>query len=223
MSPAVPQHYQGVWRRTLLTAPNLYDDRTLVLWMQTAHWHADLRVSADRADCSGCSSLADCSRSQLLSLLKQEGFAGVTIVDGTNCEWRRRMDYHPTGQHDWASMTFSTDCNVLDEYGITAEYAERWEREQGSESSGLVARSRGAEGPILWLRSGKHFMVIRPRLIGAMQTRALWERVVASRASLEELRCLADFEISYGLIEASYGCILHSTLPWRERQKIALP
>ena len=222
-SPVVPHHYQGVWRRAFLTTPNLCDDRTLVLWMQTARWHADLRVPVDRADCSRCSSLADCNRSQLLSLLKQEGFAGVTVVDGANCEWQRQMDYHPTGRPDCASMRFSHCCNTLDEYGIAEEYAERWERELDSELSGLIARSNFAEGRVLWLRSGKCFMMVRPRLMDVMETRAIWERTAAGQAVLEELRRLADFEISYGLIEADHGCILHSTLPWREWQKIALP
>ncbi|WP_286730893.1 hypothetical protein [Thiomonas sp. 13-64-67] len=140
----VPQRYQGVWRRTLLTAPEVYDDRTLVLWMQTARWHADLRIPADRPDCASCGSLADCSRTQLLCLLRQEGFAGITVVSGTSCEWRRLMDYHPKGLRDRGEMAFSTCASALDEYGIEADYAERWERDPASDQSGWVARSSSA-------------------------------------------------------------------------------
>jgi hypothetical protein len=219
----VPQRYQGVWRRTLLTAPEVYDDRTLVLWMQTARWHADLRIPADRPDCSGCTSLAECSRAQLLCLLKQEGFAGITTVNGTSCEWRRQMDYHPKGWRDRGEMAFSTCARALDEYGIEADYAERWERDPASDQSGWVARSSSAAGPVLWLRSGKRFMLARPRAMDATETLAIWSRASANRASIEELRRLADFEISYGVITGDDGCILHSTLPWRELQSVVLP
>lgn len=223
MEGAVPHRYRGVWRRTLLTAPGLYDDRTLVLWMQTARWHADLRIPAERADCAGCASLADCNRSQLLCLLKQEGFAGVTTVNGTRCEWHRIMDYHPKGQRDWGDMAFSTCFNALDEYGIEAEYAERWERDVAGDQSCWVAHGGNASGSILWLRSGKRFMSVRPRAMDAAETKAIWERVTVRRASVEELRRLADFEISYGVIHGDHGSILYSTLPWREMHRISLP
>ncbi|WP_449370610.1 hypothetical protein [Thiomonas sp.] len=211
--------------------------------MQTARWHADLRIPADRPDCAGCSSVADCSRTQLLCLLKQEGFAGTTTVNGTSCEWHRLMDYHPKGQRDHGDMAFSSCFNALDEYGIEADYAERWERDPASDRSGCIARSDSAEGPVHWLRSGKRFMLIRPRAMDAAapspvapyrlqirpramdaaETLATWERVGLKRASVGELRRLADFEISYGVITEDRGCILHSTLPWRELQSIALP
>jgi len=223
MNGTVPRHYQGVWRRALLTSPAVYDDRTLVLWMQTARWHADLRIPAERPDCSGCTSITDCSRVQLLCLLKQEGFAGITTVNRTRCEWHHLMDYHPRGRRDWGDMAFSTCTNALDEYGIEADYAERWERDPAGDQSGWVARSSSAAGQVLWLRSGKRFMSIRPRAMDATETLAAWGRVAANRASVEELRRLADFEISYGVITADQGCILHSTLPWREMNTIPLP
>jgi hypothetical protein len=223
MASPVPQHYQGVWRRALLTSPEIYDDRTLVLWMQTARWHADLRIPADRPDCTDCTSLADCSRAQLLCLLQQEGFAGMTVVTGTRCEWKRQFDYHPKGQRDCGSMAFSTCTNALDEYGIEADYAERWERDPASDHPGRIARSSSADGPVHWLRSGRRFMLVRPRAMDVTDTMAIWARVAINRASVEELRRLADFEISYGTITEDHGCILHSTLPWRELQSIVLP
>jgi hypothetical protein len=36
------------------------------------------------------------------------------------------------------------------------------------------------------------------------------------------LRQLADFEISFGRVEAQQWCVLHSTLPWREGKVLAL-
>ncbi|MDD4887822.1 MAG: hypothetical protein PHO64_13020, partial [Thiomonas sp.] len=124
---------------------------------------------------------------------------------------------------DRGEMAFSTCAGALDEYGIEADYAERWERDPASDQSGWIARSSSAEGPVLWLRSGKRFMLARPRAMDATETLTIWSRASANRASIEELRRLADFEISYGVITADHGCILHSTLPWRELQSVVLP
>ncbi len=223
MSYTVPPHYQGLWRRTLLTAPGLRDDTTLVLWMQTAQWHADLRIPADRPPCEGRRSVHDCSHDELLGLLRQEGFAGITQVQGDTCEWLRQLDYRPSGRRDLGCMAFASTLDAIDEYGVEADYAERWEREPASDQTGWVARSRSAEGPVLWLRSGRRFMLIRPRAMDATQSRELWACLAAGRATVEELRRLADFEITYGVIAEDDGRILHSTLPWREWQTIALP
>ncbi|MHB9051657.1 MAG: hypothetical protein ACYC3R_07400, partial [Thiomonas delicata] len=124
MSYTVPPHYQGLWRRTLLTAPGLRDDTTLVLWMQTAQWHADLRIPADRPPCEGRRSVHDCSRDELLGLLRQEGFAGITQVQGDTCEWLRQLDYRPSGRRDLGCMAFASTLDAIDEYGVEADYAE---------------------------------------------------------------------------------------------------
>ncbi|OIQ65342.1 hypothetical protein GALL_531020 [mine drainage metagenome] len=163
MDDTIPSHYRGVWRRTLLTATGVRDDSTLVLWMQTARWHADLRIPEDRPDCSGCHSLADCSRAQLLGLLRQEGFAGITTVDGAICEWHRRLDYRPTGRRDLGSMAFSPAFDAIDEVGVESDYAERWEREpQGSGAQGM-AFTPDDQAPGLWLFFGPCFMRVRAR------------------------------------------------------------
>ena len=40
----VPERYRGVWRRNQLDIPGLRDTTTWARWLQTARWHADLRV-----------------------------------------------------------------------------------------------------------------------------------------------------------------------------------
>lgn len=120
-------------------------------------------------------------------------------------------------------MAFSACRQALDEYGIEAEYAERWEREPASSTSGMFAHGSSPEGSVLWLRSGERFMRVRPRVLDTAQAAALWRRAALHLESVATLRLLADFEISYGLIAAHDGCILHSTLPWLECQRVALP
>jgi hypothetical protein len=79
----VPERYRGVWQRTLLETPDMRDTSTTVFWLQTAHWHADIRIPAHRPDFSGAARLANCSPRQLEWLAGQQGFAGVTQVDVT--------------------------------------------------------------------------------------------------------------------------------------------
>ena len=47
----MPPVYHGVWQRTLYAGAgdegrHIEDRTTRVIWLQTAHWHADLRVPA---------------------------------------------------------------------------------------------------------------------------------------------------------------------------------
>ena len=223
MDDAVPSHYEGVWRRTLLTAPGVRDDGTLVLWMQTAQWHADLRIPRDRPDCSGRRSLADCSRTQLLGLLRQEGFAGITTVDGAICEWHRRLDYRPTGRRDLGSMAFSPAFDAIDEEGVESDYVERWEREPNGEGRQGVAFVPDGPTARLWLFVGTCFMRLRERALHADAARIAWQRVQDGSAHDDELRRLADFEISFGTIVQDRGRIVHSTLPWLEGEQVELP
>ncbi|SCC95963.1 conserved protein of unknown function [Thiomonas sp. X19] len=222
MSDNVPPHYQGLWRRILLTAPGVHDDTTRVVWMQTAQWHADLRIPADRPPCEGRTSLHDCNRDELLGLLRQEGFAGITKVQGDTCEWLRRLDYRPTGRRDLGSMAFSSDFDAIDEVGIEANYAERWVREpQGSGEQHMVF-THDVHAPKLCLFSGHCFMRVQDRALHADAARRAWQRVQDGTAHDEELRQLADFEISFGDIAHGQGRIIHSTLPWLEGVRLKL-
>lgn len=222
-TPGVPQHYRGLWRRALLTAPGVRDDTTLVLWMQTPQWHVDLRIPIDRPDCTGCRGLEDCSADQLLGLLRQEGFAGITTVDGDTCEWHRQLDYRPNGRRDIGSMAFTPGFNVIDEFGIEAEYAERWEREPHDNGMQGIALTPDAHAAGLWLFSGPFFMRVRARAMQVDVARTAWQRVHDGSAHDDELRQLADFEISFGNMAHGRGQILHSTLPWLEGTRPEIP
>ena len=220
---AVPQHYRGLWRRALLTAPGVADDTTLVLWMQTPQWHADLRIPIDRPDCTGRAGLEDCSADQLLGLLRQEGFAGITTVDGDTCEWHRQLDYRPNGRRDIGAMCFTPEGDALDEFGIEADYAERWERVPAADGAQASLVDAGGTVPVVWLRSGTHFMRVQQRALAPAESEAAWRAVRAGTADVRTLQRLADFAIDFGDVEGAEGCICHATLPWREGLRIALP
>jgi hypothetical protein len=94
---SVPDRYRGVWSRTLLQTPSLRDGHTIVRWLQTSLWHADLRVpvrarlaAGDAGDHAG----------EAARLALQQGFCGVTEVELSHgeevCAWHRRVDFQPT-------------------------------------------------------------------------------------------------------------------------------
>ena len=43
---AVPANYIGVWQRHLLETTTIKDDSALVFWMQSQHYHIDVRIPA---------------------------------------------------------------------------------------------------------------------------------------------------------------------------------
>lgn len=214
MSGSVPPAYLGLWRRLLLETPEGQDAESRVFWLQTARWHADLRIPAARPDFSQVQSLDECTRQHLEWLLLQEGFAGITQVDGELCEWHRRVDYRFVSWRDIGRMRFQGD--ILEEFGMERQYFERWLKVPLSYRQ-LSAEQVLHDGqPRLLLRAGDDFMHVRPRRISDEDVRGLWLLVEQRRASLDDLRQLADFEISFGTLENGAMRILHSTLPWLE-------
>ncbi|MHB1677212.1 MAG: hypothetical protein ACYCSS_06710 [Sulfuriferula sp.] len=214
MCRAVPVAYQGLWRRTLLETPAGRDIDSIVYWLQTEHWHADLRIPAQRPDFSHVQSLNQCTPVHLQWLLRQEGFAGVTQVDGERCEWHRRMDYRSDVGQDIGNMRFRE--GFLEEFGVERQYRELWRHEP------LAFRRFSAEcmppdAPRqLLLRAGEFFMHVRPRDVRHEAARHLWARVDTHSANLNDMRQLADFEISFGTHQDGELRILLSTLPWLE-------
>jgi hypothetical protein len=206
----VPARYRGVWRRSLLATPDLRDTATIVFWLQTERWHADIRLPAGRPDFSDVEQLADCSAEQLEWLCHQQGFAGITQVDTSVnpeiCSWHRVVDYQsPSTTADAGTMEFEAD--VLIEKGVHAEYLEHWHKLPDSDQGFAVTTESAPSEPLqMLLVAGSYVMRVR-------------ERQAGSGVALEDI---LDFEISFGVREADDWRVLHSTLPWLEGQHFAL-
>ena len=187
----VPDHYRGVWVRTLLETPTLRDTTTFVRWMQTGQWHADLRVP-EAARTPGAQG-RDCTLEQRIS---QQGFSGVTEVthDGATeiCTWHRRFDFlPPRPTPDTGTMVFETPDRVI-ERGIHSEYLEVWERLPESVGVCIALAGRtmtGADSGERLLQTGSCLMRVQP-----------W----------------GEFEISFGHVEQGVWRIERSTIPERE-------
>lgn len=216
--PPVPAAFRGVWRRTLLEGAAIATDTaSTVYWLQTACWHADLRLPAKRPGFAGVASLAETNASQRAWLAGQQGFSGITEVTADTCQWHRHWDFQPpTGGSDIATVIFHEDGMGMEEYGCDVEYHETWRRVPESLGPGGVWLKRDGV-PARLLVAGDCFLLARPRR---------WSFSAGDRLqSLAQVRPeWLDFELSYGRIRGAAlpWQIVHSTLPWREGQCLAV-
>ena len=228
--PAVPLRYRGVWQRTLLQTPVLRDTTTIVYWLQTAHWHADVRLPAERPDFRNVSSLAQCSPSQRAWLMLQQGFAGTTAVttgatgtEGEICTWYRLLDFQPpAAAPDAGAMRFEPDRLV--ETGLDGSYVEHWVSVSGAVGPFAVLRRLHHGAPAtpdeLLLIAGEVVMHVRSRARDWPAGTLPGSAFVALGAQADA--ALLDFEIAFGRRTANGWCILHSTLPWNEGREFAM-
>ena len=232
--PAVPDCYTGVWQRTLLEAPGVVPDvSSRVFWLQTRHWHGDLRLPADRPDFSRCDGLSATTLEQRLWLAGQQGFAGITevravadvdpravITPVTTCQWHRHFDFQPPRrERDIGTMVFVDAGWQLEEYGLEHDYHETWRRlpESVGPTSAWTRAPREAGGGVeLLLVSGACFFLQRAR-------RVAWPPLPAGAALVDLVASggmdeLLDMELSFGRFDPPTGrcTVIHSTLPWRE-------
>jgi hypothetical protein len=224
----VPAAYLGVWRRSLLETPATRDTTSRVLWLQTPRWHADLRLPAGRPDFSGITRLAECDDAQLAWLATQQGFCGLTQVDGARCTWHRQSDFQPpNGNRDAGRMVF--DGERLTETGLDADYREIWHRlpESRGGSAALELAEASGERPACptWLLvAGDCFIYVRGRARSLPRAASLAELVARARPDRAQLLAWLDVEISFGHRGGPTPWrIKHSTLPFREGQVITHP
>jgi hypothetical protein len=225
---AVPDAYLGVWRRRLLETAGTRDERSQVAWLQTPRWHADLRLPADRPDFSGVNQLADCDDGQLSWLARQQGFCGITRVEGACCAWQRQMDFQPAnGSRDIGRMAF--DGERLIETGVESDYLEIWERlpqsRGGTAALELVVEHGELPARPAWLLvAGDCFMFVRGRTHPLPCAADLPELIARVRPSRAQLLDWLNVEISFGhRTGPTPWRIEHSTLPCREGQILAQP
>ena len=218
----VPANYYGVWRRSLLENAQGNDTSSIVFWMQTYNFHADIRIPAARPDFSAYSCLEECALNDLHWLAMQQGFYGVTNVSGDICQWHRQHDFQPkSGNRDIAKVAFTSADEML-ETGIDENYLEIWHKLEGSHLNlqTLMMRGENRHGESLHaylLQAGKQLIYVRPRSKAIPEARNLTAAIELYQPNLETLLDWLDFEITLGqMIDDENWQIRHSTHPFLE-------
>jgi hypothetical protein len=229
MRTSVPDQYLGVWQRKQLESPAGIDNTTQVYWLQTPLLHADIRIPADRPDFNGKATLLDFTLPELKQLARQQGFAGVTQINGDRCQWLRQIDYQPARTDlDIGHMQFSG--NHLIESGIARDYTEIWEKLPDSQGATFALRftekntthsPEQSRAGILVI-SGDYFIFVRDRSLPLPHATSLAVLLDDASYTHPQLIALLDFEISFGrLTQGNMPWEIQlSTLPFREGEPL---
>jgi len=212
--------YVGLWRRL--------DPRgglsARAYWMQTHSLFAQLRIPAERPRFPPVSRLDELDSELLLSLARQEGFAGRSVFHGERLRRERALSFQPPVGPDTARVFFSG--GLLVEEGIDRAYTEEWQTIGDCATDDLAALEllgdcevpgrRPARAGFL-LVVGDYFIYAMERRTSFSDDRELPERVAEARDQ-EAKAALLDCEISFGRRRGSRipWEIQLSTLPFRE-------
>ncbi|MGI9302412.1 MAG: hypothetical protein ACR2RB_06865 [Gammaproteobacteria bacterium] len=228
VKPRPPRRHAfiGAWRRVSIREGRRKPDTTTrVYWLQTSRYYADIRIRAGRPDYTGRTCLADCTLRQLRWLATQQGFAGSLDVDGVICTWHRDIDYQPSPPVP-DSGRMEQHGNEFLEYGIYADYVERWRRLAPLDGQRLALSTTigtGRQRHKAWLIAvGDHFIFARQRASDLPGAPSLSRAARNKDLSREALTAMLDFEISFGVRRAGRGPwqIRLSTLPFREGESL---
>jgi hypothetical protein len=218
----------GVWRRrSIETGDGQKDTTTQVFWLQTHSCFGDIRIPIDRPPCLDRRSLEELTEEEAIALSAQQGFGGITHVEGATCQWHRHVDYQPpNGSRDIGLLAWEQD--ILIELGVEATYREEWERlDDGSTGcialvlepdESLDASSRWQDCFVL---VGDYFVQILEHRIALPNANSLKDLLEATQNSAKP-RDYLNCEISFGRRSAGQipWQIELSTLPWREGRSL---
>ncbi|MBC7755188.1 MAG: hypothetical protein H7Z20_00815 [Bdellovibrio sp.] len=234
-SKPVPAHYIGVWQRHLLETTTIKDDSSLVLWMQSQHYHIDVRIPATCTGFQAVSALQDYSDEELMLLASQQGFAGLTHVTSNTsqssdvCQWVREIDYQtPTDARDIGKMVF-TDADTVIETGVDDAYLEVWRRLKNSQEPCIFEMTTGINRKGLKIHAylmlvADYVAYARPRATSLPKAPSLINAIQVHKPDRAQLLDWLDMEISFGeMVDDNHWKIKHSTLPFKQNSIVELP
>ncbi len=217
----------GVWhRRSIETENGQKDTTTQVFWLQTHSCFGDIRIPLNRTPCSEHRSVNELSALEAIALSGQQGFGGITQVEGSTCQWHRHIDYQPpNGSRDIGLLAW--EQNILIESGVEATYREEWERVDNG-STGCCALVLEANKPLAasswqgcFVSVGDYFVYLLDRRTALPKADSL-KFLLESAQDGPQRQGYLNCEISFG--HRSCGRIPWeielSTLPWREGQSL---
>lgn len=220
----MPARYIKVWQRELLETQTIKDTTSIVLWMQSQHYHIDLRIpNAVQNGLRKVDSLQDYNDDELLLLASQQGFAGITNVTLANnqlsdvYQWLRKIDFQPkTTARDIGKMVF-TDENTVIETGIDEAYLEVWRRlprcQEPHFSTYVTGQNRnGLTNGVYLISTGKYVAFAKPRVTELPKAALLIGAVETYEPTRAQLFDWLDIEISFGeMLDDKHWRINHSS------------
>jgi len=211
----------GAWQRDWIRRhAGAADASVTVRYVQTASVFGDLRVPADRLGAERATSFTELTDEQLAALARQDGFAGVTTVDGTSATWHHEIDFRPTSDEVDVGRVEPTGPGHMFEHALDGSYVESWTRLDAGAGGSLAVRvERAGRVDQILAITGGHFVYARARPIGLPRGDSLAELIARTTPSRDTIIRYLDCEVSYGITAA--WRIERSTLPWREGQRLA--
>jgi len=211
----------GAWQRDWIRRHGGPPDASVeVRYVQTPSMFGDLRIPADRPDVSQAASFADLSDAQLATLAHQNGFVGVTTMDGANATWHHEIDFQPAaGGADVGRIEPAGEGKMF-EHALDDSYVESWSAiERGDGGFFAVRVERGGRVDQLLAVAGEHFIHARARAVALPPGESLTALIAKTQPPRDTLIAYLDCEISYGTTRGWQ--IERSTLPWQQGKRLA--
>jgi len=222
----VPAWFLGVWKRDWVQRRGEPPfENKIVRDLQTPIVYGSVRIPLDRPDLSRARSFADLSDAELDALAKQRGgFSGSTSVQGDVAHWRHDIDFQPPmpGREDVGRLVRVSPA-VVHEHALDDSEMEAWWSLSTGDGRflGITVARAGRVEHILSV-AGDHFVYARNRARDLAPADSLPELIAKTGADRAAIVGYLDCELSYGRVRGGRipWEIVHSTLPWRERQSL---
>jgi hypothetical protein len=211
----------GAWQRDWIQRDGAArDDRVTVRYVQTPSVFGDVRIPADRPALGHAASFADLSDDQLAVLAAQDGFAGVTTVDGVNATWHHQIDFQPSRSRADVGRIEPLGPGRMREHGLDGSYVESWSALE-PDAGGYVAVETARDGRVdqLLAVAGSYFVYARARARPGALPAAASIRDARTQATRDMMITYLDCEISFGTVRGWQ--IERSTLPWQQGKRLA--
>lgn len=212
----------GAWQRDWIHRRGLAQDASIaVRYVQTPSVFADVRTAWARTIPAGAASFAELTDAELAALARQNGFAGVTTVEGDRVTWHHEIDFQPPSDDADVGRIEPIGPGAMFEHALDGAYVERWSTLAPDAGPYLAVRvTRGGKVAAILAVAGDHFVYARARATPLPAAESITALIEHGHATRETIIGYLDCEISYGTTRA--WRIERSTLPWREGQRAAI-
>lgn len=220
---AIPSWLLGTWTREWINRRGTQTNALDVHYLQTPSIFADVRFPRDRSDMSHAKSFDDLSDAELAQLARQRGFAGRTTVAGLISTWHHELDFQPADTSADIGRIERNGADGMFEHALDSSYTESWKSTSAGSSAFLVVRiERNGRLQSTLIVAGDDFMYVRNRTRDLPTAPSLDSLFVTTQATRAEIIESLDCEFSVGRVRggAIPWEIQHSTLPWREKQRL---